>query len=97
MNGTERIAFICKHINKTTKTGFIEPRNFMPWDELEEDEDLQAYCFECEKVLEQEGGEWNEKAEAFADVRIVCESCYFEMKEINHDLDFDSLQKELEL
>jgi len=39
-------------------------------------------CIECEIVRENEG-EWNEKSQAFASIKLVCEKCYFEMKELN--------------
>lgn len=50
--------------------------------ELDDNDDLQAWCDTCEKVRA-EAGEWNEASEAFAEIKLVCEKCYFEMKELN--------------
>jgi len=77
-----RRAFICKHLNHTTIVGFEEAFETFEDMELLEDDDLQAWCNECEIVRQQEG-EWNERSMAFADIKLVCEKCYFEMKELN--------------
>lgn len=50
--------------------------------ELYEDDDFQAWCDECEAVRQQEG-EWNDVSMEFCDIRLACEECYFEMKELN--------------
>lgn len=51
--------------------------------DLGEDDDFQAWCGECEKVRIRNNG-WNEHAEEFANIRLVCEYCYFELKEFNN-------------
>jgi len=50
--------------------------------ELSEDDDFQAWCSDCELVRQREG-RWNDISEAFAEIKLVCEKCYFEMKEFN--------------
>lgn len=77
-----RIAFICQHLNKKTTTGFEEA--FTTWKgmELGEDDDFQAWCDECEIVRLKEDG-WSDKAMEFLKGKVVCESCYFEIKEFN--------------
>lgn len=50
--------------------------------ELSEDDHFQAWCSECELIRQKEG-EWNDKSMAFAALKLVCEKCYFEMKELN--------------
>jgi hypothetical protein len=62
--------------------GFEESFETFEGMELLEDDDLQAWCDECESVRQNEG-EWNEKSMAFAEIKLVCEKCYFEMKELN--------------
>jgi hypothetical protein len=64
------------------KVGFEESFETIENMELGEDDDFQAWCDECEIVRQQEDG-WNETSMKFADIRIVCEKCYFEMKEVN--------------
>ena len=45
---------------------------------IEEDK-FQAWCSECEKVRLSTDG-WNEESMEFAKNKIVCETCYFEIK-----------------
>jgi len=77
-----RIAFVCKHLNHTDKVGFEEAFETFEDMELSEDDDFQAWCSECEIVRRKEDG-WNDKSMAFAEIKVVCEKCYFEMKELN--------------
>jgi hypothetical protein len=77
-----RVAFVCKHLNHTDIVGFEEAFETTEDMELLEDDDFQAWCSGCEMVRQEEAG-WNDKSMAFADIKIVCESCYFEMKELN--------------
>lgn len=77
-----RTAFVCKHLNHKTKVGFEEAFETVEDMELLEDDDFQAWCDECEAVRQNEDG-WNDKSMEFAKIKVVCEKCYFEMKEIN--------------
>lgn len=77
-----RRAFVCKHLNRKNKVGFEEAFETFENMELLEDDDFQAWCDECEKVREKEDG-WNDVAMKFADIKIICEHCYFAMKELN--------------
>lgn len=79
---TGRIAFVCRHLNKETKVGFEEAFETFQNMELGEDDEFQAWCNECE-IERQKNDGWNEALMAFADIRLVCEKCYFEMKEVN--------------
>lgn len=77
-----RRAFVCKHLNHKTKVGFEEAFETFEDMELLEDDDFQAWCDECETIRQKEG-EWNDISMAFAGIKLVCEKCYFEMKELN--------------
>ncbi len=77
-----RRAFVCKHLNTKTKVGFVEAFETEEGMELLEEDDFQGWCDECEDVRQQEG-EWNEQSMKFANIKLVCESCYFDMKELN--------------
>lgn len=77
-----RMAFVCKHLNLKNKVGFNEAFETYEAMELPEDDDFQAWCNECETVRQKEG-EWNDASMEFAAIKIVCETCYFEMKEFN--------------
>ena len=69
-------------IDGTAKVGFHEAFETYEGMELLEDDDFQAWCNECE-AARQKQGEWNEQSMAFANIKVVCEKCYFEMKEFN--------------
>ncbi len=77
-----RRAFVCKHLNKVVATGFEESFQTHENTELHDDDDLQAWCSECEQERLKEG-EWNDKSMEFAQIKLICEKCYFEMKEFN--------------
>lgn len=78
----QRRAFVCKHLNHTDKVGFEEAFETFEGMELLEDDDLQAWCNECEKVRQKEG-EWTDDAMEFSNIKLICEKCYFEIKELN--------------
>lgn len=77
-----RIAFVCQHIIGKEKVGFEEAFETHEGMELGEDDDFQAWCNECETIRQQQDG-WTDDAMAFADIKVVCEECYFEKKELN--------------
>ncbi|MFT3911494.1 MAG: hypothetical protein QM737_18870 [Ferruginibacter sp.] len=77
-----RRAFVCQHLNHETKVGFEEAFETFENMELNEEDDFQAWCDECEIIRQQKGG-WNDESMASAKIKIVCEKCYFNMKELN--------------
>jgi hypothetical protein len=77
-----RRAFVCQHLNHTTKVGFEEAFETVEDMELSDEDDFQAWCNDCEAVR-QKKGEWNDQSMAFAKIKVICERCYFEMKELN--------------
>ncbi len=81
-HGQKRMAFICQHLNKHTKTGFEEAFPSYKGMDIDEDDDLQAWCSECEKLRLRNDG-WNEESMELANIKLVCEDCYFEIKEFN--------------
>ncbi|CAH9062704.1 hypothetical protein PSECIP111854_03067 [Pseudoalteromonas sp. CIP111854] len=77
-HGNSNATFICQHLASGEGLGFnlgYDPDN--P-DELCPD----AWCNKCEEVLDTEG-EWNDKSEAFADIKVMCEHCYEEIRDKN--------------
>lgn len=81
-HGTNRMAFVCQHLNRETKTGFEEAFPTSKGMELGEDDDLQAWCDLCEVERLRTDG-WNDESMKFANIKLVCEDCYFEMKAFN--------------
>ena len=80
VHGTQEITFVCRHLAESlrtgTKVGFFwasEPRG-------------DAWCTECENVRISEGGEsgdWNERSEAFAQIKLLCGACYDAVRKLN--------------
>jgi len=82
VHGKLRKAFICQHLNRKTNTGFEEAFETYRGMELDEDDDFQAWCSDCEKERIKTDG-WNDESMEFAKIKLVCERCYFEIKEFN--------------
>lgn len=78
----QRSAFVCNHLIGANKVGFNEAFDTVEDMELGEDDGFQAWCDQCEAKRQKEG-EWNDNSQALVEIKLVCEKCYFEMKEIN--------------
>lgn len=50
--------------------------------ELNEEIDFQAWFSECEKERVKTDG-WNDESMEFDKIKLVCENCYFMIKEFN--------------
>lgn len=83
-HGANRMAFVCQHLNTETKTGFEEAFPTFKGMELGEDDDLQAWCDLCEAERLRTDG-WNDESTKFANIKLVCEDCYFEIKAFNSE------------
>ncbi|MCQ4139418.1 DUF6882 domain-containing protein [Chryseobacterium sp. EO14] len=81
-HGYSRPAFVCQHLTLETPKGFEEAFETYKGMELDEEDDFQAWCSKCEKVRIEHDG-WNEESESFAKIKLICENCYFELKEFN--------------
>ncbi len=80
-HGERYPAYVCRHLNLHTPVGFYEPFDSDPT-KTYANEELNAWCDACDEVL-WEVGEWNEESEAFALIKLVCDKCFFKMKELN--------------
>lgn len=79
-HGPQEQAFVCKHLLRSLSTreqvGFFiagQPRG-------------DAWCSACEEVRMREGGDtgdWNERSEAFADIKLLCGACYDEIRKLH--------------
>jgi hypothetical protein len=74
----DRAAFVCQHLLDDKSTGFHEAFDSDP--SIEPEDDHQAWCDQCEKIRFMEC-EWTDAAMAFANIKVVCDQCYFEIKE----------------
>lgn len=77
---SDRVAFVCQHLISNKSIGFHEAFDSHP--SFDPDDDYQAWCDECEKIRLRDG-EWTDNAMAFADIKVVCNQCYFEIKDRN--------------
>jgi hypothetical protein len=66
-HGPRRPAFVCRHLVQGSGLGFFTPDD--PGD------DLEAWCGECDQVLERCGG-WDDESEKFTGVTLVCDLCF---------------------
>jgi hypothetical protein len=69
-HGVTPFCLICRHLGEGSGLGYfaIKP---------EADEPAQAWCEACDRVLEAERG-WSDRADAAADWKVYCTSCYKE-------------------
>lgn len=77
-----RRAFVCQHLLSGAVVGFEEAFETYENMELDDEDDFGAWCNACEAEREKTDG-WDETSEAFANIKLVCEGCYFDMKERN--------------
>lgn len=70
-HGERNACFVCCHLKEGEALGFNLGYDPEAPDELYP----AAWCDACEALLEQEG-EWTDRAQAEADIRLVCSACY---------------------
>ena len=80
-HGNRYPAYVCQHLNLRTPVGFYESFASDPQETYANDA-LNAWCDTCDEEL-MRVGEWNEESEAFAQIKLVCDACFFDMKELN--------------
>ena len=95
-HGRQDPAFVCQHLaegGKTDALGFYQAAIDL---ENREWGDLNAWCAACEEVLEKEG-DWNDRSEAFAQVKMICQRCFAESKAAQLRLDPTQVDTDSEL
>ena len=79
-HGPAQQAFVCQHLASGSKgLGFIDSGTG-PFPD--------AWCRACDQVRRAEGGatgDWTERSEAFAGVKLICSECYLVIREANKD------------
>ncbi len=68
LHGPSKYGIICTHLCEKNSLGYYAIS-------AEEDEPAQAWCKDCDQVLESERG-WTEKASNFAEWKLYCSICY---------------------
>lgn len=79
-HGKQQETFVCQHTLASLQDG--NPRGF--WWSVEQPENLRpdAWCTECEELVNKTG-EWEGEAEEFANIKILCGVCYDNAKLLN--------------
>ncbi len=78
-HGRVPASFVCSHILVSLSS--LEPTGCI-W-VRDQDGCINAYCDACGDKLEEEGSEWNDAAEEFAKIRLICEGCFEKAARIN--------------
>lgn len=79
-HGEQVATFVCQHLLKGFGNGFYAGYS----EEFPDDPFPDAWCKRCDEMLET-CGEWNDESEAFADIKLICSSCYLAIKLRNQD------------
>ena len=82
-HGDQQATYVCQHIIQTLKDGI--PRGFWTSDD-QENPRPDAWCSDCEEVVQEKNGEWDDESEEFAGVTLLCGACYDRAIEINNGL-----------
>ena len=77
-HGIRHATFLCGHLVAGVAQGFFtsEPN---PGDPRPD-----AWCRRCEEMVQAEG-EWNDRSEAKASIKMACDGCYDEVRQRNVD------------
>lgn len=85
-HGKSYPTFVCHHLAEGANRGFYCADDG-------DDPKPDAWCLKCNELLLANGGEWNEEAESYARITLLCASCYDTAKERNESFR-QSLQQE---
>jgi hypothetical protein len=69
-HGTRKSTFVCQHLVTGESLGF----HYATDDS--DDPCPDAWCDHCENAFQAEGAEWNDRSEAVAGVKLLCDACY---------------------
>lgn len=78
-HGRVLASFVCTHTLESLADG--EARGFL-WTR-DGDGCVNAWCEKCEAFKADNGGNWNEITEKFADISLVCEACASRVASMN--------------
>ena len=79
-HGARPAAFVCRHVLDSLRTGARV--GFHTPDDAADDD--QGWCDACERVRAREG-EWNDRSEAYADIRLICLDCFQQARALNRE------------
>lgn len=78
-HGETQACFVCRHLSESLFSevgglGFVAS---------ETSDRPQAWCFECDSLLQSRGGEWDTVSESVARVTLACAGCFERMRALN--------------
>jgi hypothetical protein len=76
VHGKSYATFVCQHLLDGIHRGFYCSNEG-------DDPRPDAWCRKCDELFLANGGEWNEEAEKFADIKLLCVHCYDNAKANN--------------
>lgn len=79
VHGAQPAAYVCEHLLLTLHDS--QPRGFFCDGDPSELPD--AWCADCDHMLNAHGGEWTEELEGTVGVRLICGQCYGRIRAIN--------------
>jgi hypothetical protein len=79
-HGLSTTSFVCKHVFASLSDSV--PRGFI-YSSLEPADEPNAYCADCDTMLQAGGGEWNDELEARAEIKLVCYGCFLKAARLN--------------
>ena len=80
VHGKQQTTYVCQHLVQSLRDDI--PRGFWWATESPDNPRPDAWCSECEEHVN-DAGEWNDEAEDYAGIKILCGSCYDNVKELN--------------
>lgn len=79
-HGDQEAAYVCCHLAESLETGGRIGFYYASGPRAD------AWCAACEEVRLREGGEtgdWNDRSESFANIKLLCGTCYDKIRIIN--------------
>jgi hypothetical protein len=74
-HGARTCAFVCGHLLTAMQEGTSSNGPWIVEDATTDDPEPAAWCLDCERLLAEEG-EWTDRMDEFADLRLICDRCF---------------------
>lgn len=92
VHGKQQAAYVCQHLLASNGNGFHWASN--PDNPFKECPD--AWCNECNSEFKKQNA-WTEEATTFANIKVICELCYGQVREHNWTQDNDLYSEHLSI
>ena len=78
-HGEQTKAYVCAHLIGSMRSSVALGLFF----EIDEDGCPNAWCFDCENRLQAADNNWTPELMKFADIKVICKSCFDRLQELN--------------